>query len=61
MIGEPLWQRFNPKEGESVQWYYQSLLEGFEAKAHVLGPEAQPALDELRRTLKELDQLRAVK
>ncbi len=55
--GEALWQRFNPKEGGPVRWYYRALLEAFEARSDALGQGAAPALAELRRVLDELDTL----
>ncbi len=31
-IGEPLWQRFNPREREPVLWYYRGLHAAFAAR-----------------------------
>jgi GTP pyrophosphokinase len=55
--GPELWSRFNAGDGPSVRWYYRALTEAFEARADALGPEAAPALRELRSTVDELDRL----
>ena len=57
--GEELWSRFKAGEGESVRWYYRALADAFEAQRERLGPGAAPAVDELRRTVAELDRLAA--
>jgi len=56
-IGDKLWHRFNPGEGEPVRRYYRALHDAFTARAADLGPSATPLLDELGRTLDELDRL----
>lgn len=56
-IGDELWHRFNPGEGEPVRRYYRALHDAFTARAADLGPTARPLLDELGRTLDELDRL----
>ena len=57
--GDDLWARFSSGEGASVRWYYRSLVEEFEARREVLGERAEPALDELRRTVDEIDRITA--
>jgi (p)ppGpp synthase/HD superfamily hydrolase len=49
--GDALWGRFKAGEGASVRW------EAFAARADDLGPRARPALDELGRTVAEIDRL----
>lgn len=56
-IGDELWHRFNPGEGEPVRRYYRALHDAFTARSADLGPSARPLLDELGRTLDELDRL----
>jgi (p)ppGpp synthase/HD superfamily hydrolase len=56
-VGDELWKRFKPGEGESLRRYYRSLYDAFCARAADMGPAAQPLLDELGRTLDELDRL----
>jgi GTP pyrophosphokinase len=55
--GEALWDRFKAGEGESVRWYYQALHEAFDLRRRDLGDGAAPFLDELGRTLGELERL----
>jgi GTP pyrophosphokinase len=55
--GEDLWTRFKAGEGGSIRRYYGMLCDAFEARRVDLGPGAEPALGELRRTLDELDRL----
>ena len=52
-IGEPLWQRFNPREREPVLWYYRGLHAAFAARED-LSPGAAALVAELGRTLDEL-------
>ena len=56
-VGDELWARFKPGSGEPVRQYYRALYGAFAARADDMGPGAQPLLDELRRTLDELDRL----
>jgi GTP pyrophosphokinase len=56
-VGDELWARFNPGSGEPVRRYYRDLYDAFAAHADDLGPRANPLLDELGRTLDELDHL----
>lgn len=52
-IGDEIWPRF--KEGRDGQlWYYNALVEAFEARREDLGKQAAPRLDELARTVGEL-------
>ena len=46
-----------PAQGESIRWYYRSLYEAFDARRDALGPRAVPALEELGRTIDEIDRL----
>jgi (p)ppGpp synthase/HD superfamily hydrolase len=55
--GDALWDRFKAGEGASVRWYYRALYAAFAARADDLGPRARPALDELGRTVAEIDRL----
>jgi (p)ppGpp synthase/HD superfamily hydrolase len=55
--GDALWSRFKAGEGASVRWYYRALHAAFADRADDLGPRARPALDELGRTIDELDRL----
>jgi hypothetical protein len=55
--GDELWGRFKAGEGPSVRWYYRAMNEAFAARADDVGPRARPALDELGRTVTELDRL----
>jgi GTP pyrophosphokinase len=56
-IGDELWSRFKPGSGEPVRRYYRALYDAFTARADDLGPKAKPLIDELGRTLDELDRL----
>ena len=56
-VGDELWLRFNPREGEPVRRYYRALYDAFAARADDLGADARPLLEELGRTLDELDRL----
>jgi (p)ppGpp synthase/HD superfamily hydrolase len=53
--GEAVWSRFKAGEGASVRWYYRGLVDAFDARRTDLGPLAAPTLDELGRTVRELD------
>jgi len=55
--GDAVWLRFNPREGKPVRWYYRALTEAFEARKDVLGEHAMGTLEELRRTVDDLDRL----
>ena len=55
--GDELWTRFRAGEGESVRWYYRSLYEAFAARRDDLGERAVPVLEELGRTVAEIDRL----
>ncbi len=55
--GDALWGRFKAGEGEAVRWYYRALLDGFRARQETLGSQALPMLEELKRTVDELDRL----
>jgi GTP pyrophosphokinase len=57
--GDALWGRFKAGEGDSIRWYYRSLYDAFDARRDALGERAAPALDELGRTVAELDRLAA--
>ena len=56
-VGDEVWSRFNPRAGEPVRGYYRALYDAFAARADDLGPNARPLLEELGRTLDELDRL----
>jgi GTP pyrophosphokinase len=55
--GEGLWDRFKTGEGDSIRWYYRSLDQAFAARRDDLGVLALPALEELGRTVAEIDRL----
>jgi (p)ppGpp synthase/HD superfamily hydrolase len=55
--GEGVWDRFKTGEGDSIRWYYRSLYEAFAARRDALGEAAAPALEELGRTIAEIDRL----
>ena len=55
--GEELWSRFRMGAGRAILWYYRELYEAFDARRDALGPSAIPALEELGRTIDELDRL----
>ena len=55
--GDDLWLRFKAGEGASIRWYYRSLAEAFGARRDELGPRAVPVLEELTRTVAEIDRL----
>ena len=55
--GDGLWDRFKTGEGASIRWYYRSLYEAFSARRDALGQRAAPALEELGRTVAEIDRL----
>ena len=56
-VGDELWGRFKSGEGASIRWYYRSLYEAFDARRDALGPRAVPVLEELGRTVAEIDRL----
>jgi GTP pyrophosphokinase len=55
--GEDLWGRFRMGAGRPIRWYYRELYEAFDARRDALGPSAIPALEELGRTIDEIDRL----
>jgi (p)ppGpp synthase/HD superfamily hydrolase len=55
--GDALWSRFRSGEGASIRWYYRSLYEAFAARRDALGERAVPVLEELGRTVAEIDRL----
>jgi (p)ppGpp synthase/HD superfamily hydrolase len=56
-LGDALWARFSSRRGDDVRWYYRELHAAFAARRDDLGERAAPALDELGRTLADLDRL----
>jgi GTP pyrophosphokinase len=56
-VGEELWYRFRRGAGDAIRWYYRELYEAFDARRDALGPGAIPALEELGRTIDEIDRL----
>lgn len=56
-IGDDLWQRFRRGAGDAIRWYYRALYDAFDARRDALGPDALPALQELGRTIDEIDRL----
>ena len=52
-LGERLWSRFNAPR-EDILWYYQALVGVFRERS------ASPLIDELERTLGQLDELIAI-
>jgi hypothetical protein len=57
--GDALWDRFGPGEGASVRWYCRSLYDAFAARRDDLDAAAAPMLDDLGRTVEEIDRLAA--
>jgi (p)ppGpp synthase/HD superfamily hydrolase len=55
--GEGLWSRFRAGQGTYIRMYYRGLYDAFDARRDALGPEARPALEELGRTVDEIDRL----
>jgi GTP pyrophosphokinase len=55
--GEALWSRFKMGQGLPVRMYYRALYDAFDARRDALGPLALPALEELGRTIDEIDRL----
>jgi (p)ppGpp synthase/HD superfamily hydrolase len=49
--GDDLWARFGQGQGLATRVYYRELAAGFERERARLGEPAQPAVDELRRTV----------
>jgi GTP pyrophosphokinase len=56
-LGDDVWIRFRASSGSSVRWYYRAMYEAFDERRDVLGLDAIPLLDELGRTMDELDRL----
>jgi GTP pyrophosphokinase len=59
--GEDVWTRFRAGGGPFVRWYYRALYEAFAARRDHLPAEAFPALEELGRTVAEIDRLAATR
>jgi GTP pyrophosphokinase len=55
--GDAVWSRFQAGASGPVRGYYRSLYEAFDARRGALGPAAIPALEELGRTVAEIDRL----
>lgn len=55
--GDALWSRFKMGQGTPVRMYYRALYDAFDARRDALGPLAIPALEELGRTIDEIDRL----
>ncbi len=53
-IGDELWSRFSAGP-EDVAWYYRSLVSAFDARRDELDRPAVAALDELDRTVSEIE------
>jgi (p)ppGpp synthase/HD superfamily hydrolase len=49
--GDDLWARFGQGQGLATRVYYRELAAAFERERDRLGPPAQPAIDEFRRTV----------
>ena len=56
-VGDELWYRFRRGAGDAIRWYYRSLYDAFDDRRDALGPGAIPTLEELGRTLDEIDRL----
>jgi GTP pyrophosphokinase len=56
-VGDELWYRFRRGAGDAIRWYYRGLYDAFDARRDALGPDAVPALEELGRTIDEIDRL----
>ena len=52
-----VWTRFSSGDGVPIRWYYRGLYDAFDARRDALGPLAAPALEELGRTVDEIDRL----
>ena len=50
VVGDELWDRFTAS-GPQTLWYYEALINAFDARRNDLGPGAIAKLDELRRTV----------
>jgi HD domain len=57
--GDGLWTRFKAGQGTHVRMYYRALYDAFDARREALGPSAIPTLEELGRTVDEIDRLAA--
>lgn len=55
--GDALWSRFKMGQGTPVRMYYRALYDAFDARRDALGRRAIPALEELGRTIDEIDRL----
>jgi (p)ppGpp synthase/HD superfamily hydrolase len=49
--GDALWARFGQGQGLATRVYYRELALAFERESGRMGPEAVPAVEELRRTV----------
>lgn len=49
--GDDLWARFGQRQGLATRVYYRSLALAFEGERERMGAQAQPYVDELRRTV----------
>lgn len=56
-VGDEVWTRFKPKASGPVLWYYRALYDEFSKRAEDMGRNAKPVIEELGRTLDELDHL----
>jgi (p)ppGpp synthase/HD superfamily hydrolase len=54
--GSVVWTRFSAGE-RGVRWYYGAMYDALSEQREALGPAALPVLDDLGRTLEELDSL----
>lgn len=57
--GDELWTRFSSRQGTYILMYYRGLYDAFDARRDALGERAMPVLDELGRTIDEIDRLAA--
>jgi (p)ppGpp synthase/HD superfamily hydrolase len=56
-LGDEVWTRFKAGDSAGVLWYYHGLFDAFSARRSDLSAGAAALLDELGRTLDELDAL----
>ena len=56
VVGDELWDRFSAS-GPQTLWYYEALINAFDARRNDLGPGAIAALDELRRTVEGMREI----
>jgi len=55
--GDAIWTRFSSRDGVPIRMYYRGLYDAFDARRDALGPLALPTLEELGRTVDEIDRL----